>query len=75
MRFIQIRNLRQPEVWEQLADEREMVITAQENRSPFCLMFPMLIGKKRWRLSVVCVRCNTQNMKERGNDADSRILS
>ena len=29
MRFIQIRNLRQPEIWEQLADEREMVIMAQ----------------------------------------------
>ncbi len=29
MRFIQIRDLRPPEVWEQLADEREMVITAQ----------------------------------------------
>ena len=29
MRFIQIRDLRLSEVWEQLADEREMVITAQ----------------------------------------------
>ena len=29
MRFIQITDLRPSEVWEQLADEREMVITAQ----------------------------------------------
>ena len=29
MRFIQIRDLRPSEIWEQLADEREMVITAQ----------------------------------------------
>ena len=29
MRFIQIRDLRPSEVWEQLADEREMVITAR----------------------------------------------
>ncbi len=29
MRFIQIRDLRLSEVWDQLADEREMVITAQ----------------------------------------------
>ena len=29
MRFIQIRDLRPAKIWEQLADEREMVITAQ----------------------------------------------
>ena len=29
MRFIQIRDLRPSEIWEQLADEREMVIIAQ----------------------------------------------
>ena len=29
MRFIQIRDLRPSEIWEQLADEREMVIMAQ----------------------------------------------
>ena len=29
MRFIPIRDLRPSEIWEQLADEREMVITAQ----------------------------------------------
>ncbi len=29
MRFIQVRDLRPSEIWEQLADEREMVITAQ----------------------------------------------
>ena len=29
MRFIQIRDLRPSEIWEQLADEQEMVITAQ----------------------------------------------
>ena len=29
MRFIPIRDLRPSKVWEQLADEREMVITAQ----------------------------------------------
>ncbi|MDE2797086.1 MAG: type II toxin-antitoxin system Phd/YefM family antitoxin [Gemmatimonadota bacterium] len=29
MRFIQIKDLRPSEIWEQLADEREMVITAQ----------------------------------------------
>ena len=29
MRFIQIRDLRPAKIWEQLADEREMVITTQ----------------------------------------------
>ena len=29
MRFIQVRDLRPSEIWEQLADEREMVIMAQ----------------------------------------------
>ncbi len=29
MRFIQIKDLRPSEIWKQLADEREMVITAQ----------------------------------------------
>ena len=29
MRFVQIRDLRSPEIWEELADEQEMVITAQ----------------------------------------------
>ncbi|MYC15240.1 MAG: type II toxin-antitoxin system Phd/YefM family antitoxin [Gemmatimonadetes bacterium] len=29
MRFIEIRDLRSSEIWEQLADEREMVLTAQ----------------------------------------------